>query len=173
MKKVVLNSEPGSSTAKQRQILHQIKRRHGWSDDDLHDAIGAASTTVLSAAQASACIGRLGGMKLANPPGQKPSPYPYHSRASGAVRMVHADHIEQIERLLAEYFGDEAAGRAWLEKDFKVKHPKDLLTAKVAGNVIRVLKGMINRRKAGGGASEAPDGAESGSDQAALTAGST
>ena len=87
--------------------------------------------------------------------------------------MIQADHIEQIERLLAEYFGDKAAGRAWLEKDFDVKHPRDLLTAKAAGNLIRVLKDMIDRRKAGGGAPEAPDGAKSGSDRAALTTGST
>ena len=71
----VLNPKPGTSTAKQRQVLHQIKRQHGWSDDELHAAIGVDSTTLLSSAQASACIRRLGDMELANPPGEKPRPY--------------------------------------------------------------------------------------------------
>ena len=144
-----LSTEPRSSRPKQRQRLHQLKRRLGWSDDDLHDAIGVESTKMLSAAQASDCIERLGGGELPNPPGQKPAPYAGKRKTTDGTRMIHPDHVEQIERLLGEYFDDEAAGLAWLHKDFEAKHPRDLLTAKQAGQVIRVLKDMIDRREVG------------------------
>jgi len=49
-----LQTQPGTSTPKQRQRLPQLKHRHGWTDDDLHAAIGCQSATILSAAQASA-----------------------------------------------------------------------------------------------------------------------
>jgi len=62
--------------------------------------------------------------------------------------MILPAHEEQIARLLREAFGgNEAAGAAWLEKDFGAKTPRDLLTAMRAGQVIHVLKGMIERRK--------------------------
>ena len=61
--------------------------------------------------------------------------------------MIAPDHVEQIERLLREHFGDLPTGLARLEKDFDAKHPHDLLTAQRAGQVIRVLKDMIARRK--------------------------
>jgi len=127
-------------------VLHQIKRRHGWSDGELHDAIGATSTTRLSAAQASTCIRRLSGTELANPPGQKPAPFAGKPRRTDATRMITPDHEEQITRLLGEYFSDQAAGLAWLRKDFDANTPRDLLTAKRAGQAIHVLKGMIARR---------------------------
>ena len=60
--------------------------------------------------------------------------------------MIAPDHVEQIERLLREYFGDLPTGLAWLERDFDAKHPRDLLTAQRAGQVIWVLKDMIARR---------------------------
>ena len=63
--------------------------------------------------------------------------------------MIAPDHAEQITRLLGEYFDTEAAGLAWLEKNFDVEHPRDLLTAKRAGQVIRVLKDMVARRPQG------------------------
>ena len=144
-----LRTQPGSSTPKQRCRLHQLKRRHGWSDDQLHDAIGAESTTLLSAGQASSCIRRLGGGKLPNPPGQKPSPFKGKRKQTDATRMIMPDHTEQIERLLGEYFGDQTAGLAWLNKDFDAPTPRDLLTAKRAGQVIHVLKEMIQRRSEG------------------------
>ena len=144
-----LSTEPRSSRPKQRQRLHQLKRRLGWSDDDLHDAIGVESTKMLSAAQASDCIERLGGGELPNPPGQKPAPYAGKRKTTDGTRMIHPDHVEQIERLLGEYFDDEAAGLAWLNKDFDARHPRDLLTAKRAGQVIHVLKDMIARQEAG------------------------
>ena len=146
-----LKTAPGSSTRKQRMILHQLKRRHGWSDDDLHEALGTDSTTHLSAAQASACIERISGMPLPNPPGQKPSPYA-RKKATGATRMIAQDHEEQIDRLLVEHFGDPDAGSAWLEKNFDAKRPRDLLTAIRAGQVIHVLKDMIARREDASGA---------------------
>jgi len=126
--------------------LHQLKRRLAWTDDQLHDAIGASSTTKLSSAQASACITRLGGGTLLYPPGQKPAPFAGKRRWTDAVRAIAPDHEEQITRLLREYFDDDAAGLAWLEKDFDAQSPRDLLTAARAGQVIRVLKDMIARR---------------------------
>ncbi|MCH7591460.1 MAG: HNH endonuclease [Planctomycetes bacterium] len=59
--------------------------------------------------------------------------------------MIAPDHEEQIERLLREHFGDLATGLAWLEKDFDAQSPRDLLTAKRAGEVIYVLKAMMER----------------------------
>ena len=143
-----LRTQPESSTARQRQVLHQLKRRHGWTDDELHHAIGADSTTRLSASQASECIRRLGGGKLANPPGQKPAPYAGRRKTTDATRMITPDHEEQIERTLCEHFGDLPTGLAWLARDFDAKQPRDLLTAKRAGQVIRVLKDMLSRRDA-------------------------
>ncbi len=140
-----LRTQPGSSTPGQRQRLHQIKRRLGWSDDQLHDAIGVNSTTQLSASQASECIRRLGGGELPHRPGEKPAPYKGKRKKTDATRMIAPDHEEQIERLLREHFGDVATGLAWLEKDFDAKRPRDLLTAKRAGEVIYVLKTMIER----------------------------
>ena len=159
-----LSTAPGSSTARQRQVLHQLKRRHRWSDDDLHDAIGARSTTLLSSERASECIRRLGGGRLPNPPGQKPSPYAGRPNRTAATRMIAPDHEEQIERLLLVYFDDLDAGSAWLEKNFDAKRPRDLLTARRAGQVIHVLKDMIARRSDGdgNGAEPAPNVAVSG-----------
>ena len=84
-------------------------------------------------------------MELANPPGEKPRPYA-HKKTTDATRMIAPDHEEQITRLLGECFADPAAGLAWLERDFGAKTPRDLLTAKRAGQAIYVLKTMIARR---------------------------
>ena len=81
-----------------------------------------------------------------NSPGQKPSPYAGKRKSTDATRMIAPDHEEQIMRLLGEYFDSEIAGLAWLEKNFDARAPHDLLTAKQAGQVIRVLKDMIERR---------------------------
>jgi len=146
-----LNDKLGSSTAKQRQLLHKIKRRLGFSDEQLHDAIGAASTKDLSAAAASAAIDRLGGFALPNEPGTKKSPYA-GKKPSAATRMITDDHVDEILRLGLAYFPDHYALMAWLAKNFKIPFATDarayirqLGTAKRAGEVIRVLKEM-NRR---------------------------
>ncbi len=128
-----------------------MKRRQGWSDDELHDAIGAASTTSLSSEEASECIRRLGGGPLPHAPGHKPAPYAGRPNRTAATRMIAPDHEEQIERLLREHFGDLDAGLVWLEKNFDAKRPRDLLTASRAGQVIHVLKDMIARRSEGDG----------------------
>ncbi len=143
-----LNTKPGSSTPGQRMRLHQRKRRLGWTDDQLHDAIGTSSTTALSSAQASDCIRRLGGGELPHPPGRKPAPFAGRRKRTDATRMIAAGHIEQITRLLLLYSdGNEPAGLAWLAKDFGATDPRGLLTAKRAGQVIRVLKRMVERRR--------------------------
>jgi hypothetical protein len=65
--------------------------------------------------------------------------------------MIAPDHVEQIERLMREYFeGDNEAAVAWLTTNFKVSKARDLLTAQRAGQVIRVLKDMHDRRREGG-----------------------
>ena len=155
---VSLRTAPGSSTPKQRQVLHQLKRQRGWTDDELHDAIGCGSTTLLSATEASACIRRFGGGALPNPPGCKPAPFARKRQKTDATRMIMPDHVEQIERLLREYFGNIDAGRAWLKKDFDAEHSRALLTAKRAGQVIRVLKDMIARRRGSGAGELCKDG---------------
>ena len=78
-------------------------------------------------------IRHLGGGDLPYPAGEKPAPYGGKRKTTDATRMIAPDHIEQIERLLRECFDDEAAGLAWLEKDFDAKHPRDLPTAQRAG----------------------------------------
>ncbi len=143
-----LRTQSGSSTARQRQVLHQLKRRLGWSDAELHSAIGVESTTLLSAGQASVCIGRLGGGSLKHAPGTKPAPFARRRHKTDATRMIAPDHEEQITRLLREHFGNMAVGVAWLQKNFDAEQPRDLLTAKRAGQVIRVLKDMTERRQA-------------------------
>jgi hypothetical protein len=147
-----LNTNPGSSTAMQRQALHRIKRKRGWSDDQLHAAIGTGSTCDLSSQEASECITRLSGVKLPNPPGKKPSVYP-DKKTPGVARMITEDQIEQISRLGLTYFGIPREFRAWLAKDFKVPHDgnvlhmiRQLATAERAGQVIRVLRMMHARR---------------------------
>lgn len=152
-----LNIHHGSSTRLQRQALHRLKRRKGWSDAELHDAIGMASTTHLSARQASDAIKRLSGVDLPNPPGQQPSVY-QGSKPDGTVRMITADQIQHINRLGGEYFGDVVEFLAWLTKNFKIpwRQPRTvadfdgvvrhLATAKRASQVIVVLKNMIYRR---------------------------
>jgi len=143
---VVLRDTPGSSTAKQRQMLHRLKRRHGMTDDDLHEAIGAASTTLLSARQASEAIERLSGRGLPNPPGCKPGSYASRRKPPGVTRLITADHVEQIMRMGLDCFGDRDIFLAWLSKDFKVGDPHQLGTAKRAAELIRVLKLMLSRR---------------------------
>lgn len=153
-----LNTTPGSSTPKQRQSLHRIKRRRAWSDAQLHDAIGADSTTHLSAKEASASIERLSGMGLPNPPGEKPGAYAGKRKAPGVVRMITDDQVDQIERLMLEYFhGNKEQAYAWLHKNFgipnliaKLDGPyliRSLGSSKRAGQVIRVLKDMVTRNQ--------------------------
>ena len=153
-----LNPKPGSSTKRQRYRLHQLKRDLGFTDDELHVIIGAASTTHLSAAQASEWITHFTGRGLPNPPGQKPSSYKGKRATPGVTRMITDDQVDQIVRLGVEYFGEVHLLISWLVKDFKlpaveargarghravVRH---LGTARRAGEVVRVLKLMIARR---------------------------
>ena len=142
-----LNEQPGSSTSRQRCKLHSLKRRKRWTDDDLHVAIGADSTTKLSAKQASDAIARLGGGDLPNPPGQ--APRAYTTRATpGATRMITDAHVEQIHRLLNQRFPRSHGDKLhWLKRNFKVTCARDLATAQRAGEVIRVLKDMAARPK--------------------------
>ena len=156
-----LNTKPGSSSPMQRYLLHRIKRDHGWSDELFHEIIGFDSTKDMSAAQASEAIKRLGGIELANPPGQKPGVYK-SKRAGAAVRKIAAAHVKQIARLGLEYFDSTPELVGWLAKNFlkgvSFIPPTDaeglyrlidnLLTARRAGHVIMTLKRMCARRKA-------------------------
>ena len=142
-----LRTTPGSSTKDQRCKLHQLKRRLRMTDEQLHDAIGAASTTALSASAASECITRLGGGKLANKPGEKPSAYKGRAKP-GVVRMISRDQAQHIERLTVEYFSnDRERAFAWFTRTFKVYTIRELGTAKRAAEVIATLKGMHTRRQ--------------------------
>ena len=139
-----LNTKPGSSTTAQRKRLIALGRSAGQSVDDLREIAGG-SLRQLSAAQASALITRLGGGDLPNEPGK--APRPYGRRTTDATRMIHTDHVEQIERLLIECFDDPARGAAWLRKNFKVDEVRQLATAQRAGEVIATLKRMIQRTR--------------------------
>ena len=141
-----LRTTPESSTKEQRCKLHQLKRRLRMTDEQLHDAIGAESTTALSAAAASECITRLGGGALPNPPGKKPSVYKGRAKP-GVVRMISSDQVDQIERLIREYFNyDQEQSAVWFRSTFKCATIRELGTAKRGAVAISTLKGMHTRR---------------------------
>lgn len=137
-----LSRQPKTSTIQQRKAIIALGRKWDQSIDDLRQIAGG-SLRALSAQQASDLITRLGGGDLPNEPGRKPRPY--GRRTTDATRMIHQDHVEQIERLLRECFDDDKRGVAWLRKNFKVDEVRELATARRAGEVIATLKRMIER----------------------------
>ncbi len=131
--------------------MHRAKRCRGWSDEELHAACGVDSVTHLSVAQASACIERLSGQPLPNPPGTPGTPpnMPKRRTQPGVVRMRTPDQVEQVNRLMLWYFdGDAGAAAAWLKKNFGVSDPEHIDTAFRAGQIARVLHEMLDRRSA-------------------------
>jgi len=141
-----LRSTPNSSTAKQHQTLVIAASKKGLDLHELRKMVGG-SLRRLSAKECSDWIERLSGDALPNPPGGKPWPYP-RRKARDTFRMVTADHIEQIGRLMLRYFeNNQAAAIAWFRKNWKVDSPSDLLSTKDAGEVIRVLKEMVERKE--------------------------
>ncbi len=140
-----LRTAIGTSTPCQRKMLVLTARKQGISLDQLRDYVGG-SLRQLSAKEASDWINRLGGGELPHQPGRKPAPYAGRRRRTDAVRMICDDHVEQIERLMDEYFDSQGQSTAWLQKNFDANKPRDLLTAIRAGHVIRVLKDMLARQ---------------------------
>ena len=159
-----IRTAPGSSTAKQHRALILSARSKGLNLDQLRDLCGG-SLRALSAAQCSELIKGISGRDLPHPPGGKPWPYsPRRSQSrerkrpdgrATAVsamrpvpRMIQDSHVEQIGRLMLRYFeGNVLAARQWFEKNWKVKEPRDLLSTKRAGQVIRALKEMVQRKE--------------------------
>ncbi|MEK6798001.1 MAG: hypothetical protein AABZ12_03470 [Planctomycetota bacterium] len=142
-----LNVKPGSSTAKQHSSLVCAALRHGVDVHELRRMVGG-SIRQLSARQCSDWIKRFSGRDLPHPPGKKPSLYAGRRATPGVSRMITDDQCAQISRLALDYFHNHgAAAREWLRKNFGVLDPRDLLTAKRGGEVIVVLKGMIQRRE--------------------------
>lgn len=139
-----LRDKPSTSTTKQHRKLICAARQVGINVDQLRQMVGG-SLRNLSAKQASMLIQRFTGEALPNPPGEKP--HSYARRPHDTIRIIAADHIEQIDRLGALYFCDADRYRQWLKKNFKVVYPDQLLTAERACEVIYVLKTMIERRK--------------------------
>ena len=140
-----LNTAPGSITPAQKKaiVLHFVrlgKNVHAArAYCGVHERLGE-----LSRADASHMITRLTGKGLPNPPGQKPK---RRKSQEGVTRMIAAEQIEQIDRLLNQCFPERGAGSLWLIRTFKVKRVQDLATAQRGGEVIRVLK-MISKRAA-------------------------
>jgi hypothetical protein len=148
-----LSTKPRSSTKKQHRTLVPTGRRCGLDLAEVRRLAGG-SITELSAHQASVLISRLTGRDLPNPPGRKPKAY-QGKPAPGATRMITADHVAQIKRLGWEYFKSYTAFALWLERDFKLKPYSgdtiestitQLATAQRAGEVIRTLKQMLERK---------------------------
>lgn len=154
-----LNPKPHSSTARQHQALVISGRNCGFDLAEIRRMVGG-SIRRLSVAEAAGWISRFKDEDLPNPPGGKRSAYPRHQRQSGVTRIITQAQVEQIDRMLGEYFGDGCAAYEWLNKNFKVgalgDHDKPgdvirrLATAQRAGEVIRVLKQMVGRRGARG-----------------------
>ena len=146
-----LSTKPGSSTKLQHQTLAIVARRAGLDIHEVRKMVGG-SLRRLSVAKCSAWIERLGGGKLPNPPGRKPGAYAGKKREPGVIRIIHPEHIEEIRRLGLWIFAPSAARfYAWLYKNFKVNSIEDLATAERAGQVIRVLKGMLKRKESHNG----------------------
>jgi len=140
-----LNTTPGSSTARQRSRIAVLGQKKGFTVDEIRRIVGG-SIRALSAAQASDWIARFDGGPLPNPPGKKPRA-PYSHPQPGVTRMRTPEQVEQIRRLLAEYFEtaeDRAAG--WMESNFGVRDPERIDTRKRAGEIIRVLKTLTARK---------------------------
>lgn len=160
---IALSDLPRSSTKRQHQVLVLAGEKRGMDLAEVRRLVGG-SLTALSAAKASAWIQQLTGRGLPNPPGQKPSPYPRRrhrplprgerrdrggsvQEGSRVLRLITADHIEQIGRLMLRYFDNNvAAASAWFEKNWKCQEPAQLGTIERAGEVIRVLKDMVKRK---------------------------
>lgn len=141
-----LSNTPGSSTSGQRQVVATMARQRGGVEllDSIRDKFGG-SIKNMSAAAASRMIKRLTGQDLPYAPGTKRPPR--RRPVEGLYPMITPDQCEQIERLGLKYFGnDRTAFTTWLMSDFKAETPRLLMTAKRAGQVIRVLKEMIDRR---------------------------
>ena len=152
-----LNPQPSSSSARQHQVLVLAGKRQGLELDEIRKMVGG-SIRSLSAADCSEWIRKLSGKGLANPPGK--APRPYGRKRTDAIRLITPFHFRRIASLGLKYFGNYAAFGAWLSKNFVDEVPdrpaesaaqvEDLLrqlgTAERAGQIIRVLKEMIQRR---------------------------
>lgn len=142
-----IDTSPGSISAAQIQALLATGRKRGMTIDDVRAAVGG-SLRKLSRAEASALIVRLGGGELPNPPGEPPRTK-RRKAEPGVYRMITEQHCEQIARLLNQVFATPREAAAWLQKNFKVLDLRQLRTAMRAGDVIYVLKEIIERRQAG------------------------
>jgi len=142
----VLRTFPGTSSAAQRKKLAIAAKRKGIEIYELRGLVGCHLHD-LSSAAASDWITRLSGDDLPNPPGGKPWPYA-RRKTRDTVRMVTADHMEQIGRLMLRYFeNNTAAAVAWFRKNWKCDEPRELGTTERAGEVIAVLKKMLQRKE--------------------------
>jgi hypothetical protein len=137
--------QPGTITPNQIKAIHAICRKYRIDIDEVRESIGG-SIKALSCKAASGLIENLGGGPLPNPPGQ--APQEHHTRKPGVVRMITSQNVEQIERLLGEYFDDgDGRAMAWLKKDFKVSTVRELATTHRAGQVVHTFKTMVARRQ--------------------------
>ena len=68
---------------------------------------------------------------LSHPPGGKAAPYTGKRQCGNAVRMVAPEHVEQIVRMLGEYFGRAEAEYAWLRTDYGADEPWGLSAIRV------------------------------------------
>ncbi len=150
MPKISINDKPGSITRAQLQKLVLAGKERGLvrgADlSGLREACGVISLKGLSRAAAHQCIKRISGEDLANEPGK--APRTRRRTAPGVLPMISAQLIQQIERLGLQHFGDEDHFRNWLEKTFKVRDVRQLASARSAGEVIHVLKEMLDRKEA-------------------------
>lgn len=142
-----INSKPGSITRYQLQKLILTGKERGLvrgTDlSGLREACGTVSLRGLSRLEASQCIARISGQSLPHAPGK--APRTRRRSLPGILPMIDAALIQQIERLGLQHFGDEDHFRNWLEKNFKVRDVRQLASARSAGEVIHVLKQMLDR----------------------------
>lgn len=170
-----LRTQPHSSTARQHQTLVIAGQKRGMDLAEVRRTVGG-SLRALSAADASRWIKLFTNRDLPNPPGGKLGPYQRRDRSRdrsrdqsrdrsrerkrpdgegkdslclrATPRIITPDHIEQIGRLMLQYFaGNVLAAQQWFRKTWHVQEPADLLDTEQAGKVIKVLKDMVKRKE--------------------------
>jgi hypothetical protein len=114
--------------------------------DDLRAEAPGGSLRQLSRAALAAWITQMVGRPMPNEPGHPPAMKRTRSKP-GVIKMIDPAHGYYIGRLLDQVFPTMDAAFAWLRKTFKVERIHDLGTAKRAGEVIRVLEQMRDRKK--------------------------
>lgn len=138
---MALDTRQATSTPQQRKRIVLLGNSQSLTVDDLRDMTPLGSLRELSKQEASDLIERLGGGRMQT---ARQSPYP-RRQSTDATRMITREHVTIITEMMERKFGDSEHALAWLKRNFKVDTVRDLGTAERAGEVVAVLKEMLDR----------------------------